>query len=1712
MKKLFGLWVFVCLGLVVSCSSPECEKDKECQPGFVCQIGKCLCVSPNSLCAGRCVNVLKSDTHCGKCGNTCVGGQTCALGSCKCPNPQLFCGGSCVDPASSAKHSGKCGNECTGGTLCDGGKCKDSCPAKTPTICEGGCTDTLADSNHCGSCGKKCPDGRRCLNGKCDCPEGQKNCSGLCVNVDTTSQHCGGCGKSCKSGQLCASGRCVSSCPKSTPQVCFGGCVDTKTNRSHCGGCGTTCSKGKTCVGGVCQCPEGQQVCNNECVNVRSDQRHCGSCGQACAKGKVCDGGRCLLSCPNSTESKCFGGCFNTKSNPKHCGGCGKACIEGQICNSGKCECPSGFTLCDGKCIVTDVHPLHCGGCGKACPSGQFCSVGKCVTSCPAGQGVCYGGCIDTKNSIENCGGCGVKCGANRTCREGKCACPGERTDCAGACADVQTDILNCGTCGKRCQSGEKCVKGACKIVCDTRPFDTDCGGICVDVQSDKRHCNTCGNACTGRKICQKVDEQGKSVIKCVCPSGFTDCKGVCVNMKTDVKNCGKCGTLCGAGQVCSAGKCSLNCVQGETVCKGTCVNTQLDRRHCGTCDNICPGGATCSSGSCKCPGSRKACGGVCLNTAIDPNHCGACNNKCPTGQRCEAGKCTVCSAPATQCGSTCCPSTLSCCGSTNKTCVDLKNNYKNCGACGKSCKNSERCCGSGCIDILTDNKNCGACGNVCKTGTTCCNGTCTDLKTSKTHCGACGNFCDSDSDCCGGACKNLKKDANHCSACGKSCQQGEGCCGSSCMSLQQDNKNCGACGNVCKTGTQCCAAGCVDVQTSAKHCGACGQACPLGEACAAGKCKKSWAVGVGGVYPSSSDIGYSIGSDRSGNVYVMGRFYGEIVFGSTTLRGGNSSIFVVKFNSQFVVQWATSAVGSNLSSNSATFDNAGNTYIAGYFSRNAFFGSLSINSTNHGMDAFVAKVDSNGKWQWVTKGVSASTDYARAIALDGSGNVFVAGEFYSVGTFGTIKLTSKGSQDIFVAKLDSKGVWQSAARAGGTRSDYVTGIAVDKAENIHVTGYFRDPLVFGSTTLSSVSNSNDIYVAKVDKAGTWLWAQKAGGTSSDYGTSIKVDASGNAFVTGYFYSRPAAFGAGMFGVSLSSSGSADVFVAKLDSSGKWLWAKHFGSSSYDRPYDLSLDASGNAYVIGQYRNSQVIPSTSIKLVNRGSYDAFVTKIDTNGKWMWATSLGGPSSDYGYGLHVDSSGNTFASGYFYTGALFGSTTLSASGGSDLFVAKLDSKGSVTKALGYGGLQSSSDYGYSIAVDRDNNTYVTGMIYGSAKFGSINLQTNPQQGNSSDIFVAKLDKTGKWLWAQRFGSTSSDYGRGIAVDRNKNVFVTGFFRYTATFGTIQLTSKSRSYDIFVMKMDANGKVLWAQSAGSTSTDRGHAIATDKAGNAFVTGYLRNQATFGAITLTTNSGGYDIFVAKIDPTGRWLWAKAAGGTSSDYGYGIATDGSGNAVVTGYFRNSVTFGTSGLSSKGGNDIFVAKISATGIWMWGKSAGGSSYDYGRGVAVDSSDNIYATGYFNSTATFGTTTLKTRGGYDIYIAKLDKNGKWLWSTSSGGTSSDYSYGIALDSSNNVYATGYFPQNAKFGATSFSTPSGSCNVFVVKLDNDGKYLWAKTATSTNSGCGLSSRSIKLSSTNLIYTAGYFDNTVKFDANTLTSKGSSDIFVWQVTPK
>ena len=372
-----------------------------------------------------------------------------------------------------------------------------------------------------------------------------------------------------------------------------------------------------------------------------------------------------------------------------------------------------------------------------------------------------------------------------------------------------------------------------------------------------------------------------------------------------------------------------------------------------------------------------------------------------------------------------------------------------------------------------------------------------------------------------------------------------------------------------------------------------------------------------------------------------------------------------------------------------------------------------------------------------------------------------------------------------------------------------------------------------------------------------------------------------------------------------------------------------------------------------------------------------------------------------------------------------------------------------------------------------------------------------------IVTDAMGQSASARWARGVGGIDDDYGWSVATDAGRNVYVAGYFTALAAVGPTNFTSYGGS-DIFLVKYDHNGNPLWATRAGGATNDQGRAVVTDAAGDVYLTGHFRGVGTFGTTNLVSH-GAEDLFLAKLDASGRWLWTSTAGGTNTDEARSVAIDGAGNCYVTGVFFGSAGFGTNVVTSRGQMDVVVAKADAGGEWLWARSFGGASFDESRGMAVTASGECYVTGYFNGTAEFPGTNLVSRGGSDIFVAKFGTNGDLLWAQQAGGTDADEGHAVVLDAAGNLHLTGGFAGTANIFGTNVSAQgfAGSMDVFLVKLDADGQLIWFRRGTGSSHDAG---NAIGLDAEGDVYVGGLFVGSASFGSQRLTStSGQADVF-------
>jgi hypothetical protein len=527
------------------------------------------------------------------------------------------------------------------------------------------------------------------------------------------------------------------------------------------------------------------------------------------------------------------------------------------------------------------------------------------------------------------------------------------------------------------------------------------------------------------------------------------------------------------------------------------------------------------------------------------------------------------------------------------------------------------------------------------------------------------------------------------------------------------------------------------------------------------------------------------------------------------------------------------------------------------------------------------------------------------------------------------------------------------------------------------------------------------------------------------------------------------------------------------------VYSTYLGGGNLDDGWGIAVDSSGNAYVTG-HTYSTDFPTTAgaFQTTFNGSIDAFVTKLNSSGTGLlYSTYLGGSDVDFGYGMAVDTSGNahvageTASSDFPITAGAFQTTY--AGGDRDAFVIQLNATGTsllYSTYLGGSGNDRSAHLG-GIALDTSGNAYIVGDT-ASSDFPTTAGAFQTTFAGGRDAFVTKFNATGSsLLYSTYLGGSALDFGSGIALDISGNAYLTGrteSFDFPSTAGAFQATFAG-GRDAFVTKLNSSGSsLLYSTYLGGSNSDDGSGIAVDASGNAYVTGLTGSSdfpITAGAFQTTLVASG-DAFVTELNSIGTGLlYSTYLGGSGGENGWGIAVDSSGNAYVAG-FTDSSDFPTTADAFQttfgGVIDVFVTQLNPTGTgllystYLGGSpSQWGGGYEFVRGIALDTSNNVYIVGVTTSSdfpTTPGAFQTTWNLSSDGFVAKIGTppapapaaptalkatnvtatSFTAKWSSVSGATG--YRLDVATNSSFTTYVPGY--QDLDVGNTTSRNVTG----------------------------------------------------------------------------
>lgn len=427
-------------------------------------------------------------------------------------------------------------------------------------------------------------------------------------------------------------------------------------------------------------------------------------------------------------------------------------------------------------------------------------------------------------------------------------------------------------------------------------------------------------------------------------------------------------------------------------------------------------------------------------------------------------------------------------------------------------------------------------------------------------------------------------------------------------------------------------------------------------------------------------------------------------------------------------------------------------------------------------------------------------------------------------------------------------------------------------------------------------------------------------------------------------------------------------------------WAVAFSGSQNITGRAIAEDSQGNTYISGKFTgtvdfdpDSSVYNMTAIS----GADNIFVCKLNSNGNLIWAKQF---SLNYGYlyQLAVDKYGSVLITGAFSDTCDFdpgtGVYNLIANGITDIYLVKLSSSGQLIWAHNYGG--TSHDDSYGIHLDTLGNSYITG-------------------GRGPNVYISKISPSGYLNWSKEMIITNGlALGFSICTDDSGNVYSVGNFRGTIDMdpdsGTYNLTDIGNDYDVYISKLDSSGNFIWAKQIIGSDMSEVASILVDHYGHLYLAGRFSGNLSLG--TLSLSSSKYETFVAKMNVSGMFLWAKKTNSQNTTNTESMVLDANVNMYITGDFKGVTDFdpgvGTANLTSTGLRDAFILKLDSSGNYLWSRSYGGPGFDdYSYSIAVDNSGYILSTGSFGGTADFDPDStvfqLTSTGGKDAFVQKL---------------------------------------------------------------------------------------------------------------------------------
>lgn len=594
----------------------------------------------------------------------------------------------------------------------------------------------------------------------------------------------------------------------------------------------------------------------------------------------------------------------------------------------------------------------------------------------------------------------------------------------------------------------------------------------------------------------------------------------------------------------------------------------------------------------------------------------------------------------------------------------------------------------------------------------------------------------------------------------------------------------------------------------------------------------------------------------------------------------------------------------------------------------------------------------------------------------------------------------------------------------GGSASSRLDFLEVDGDGNRYAVGTFRGHFSSGSESLESVGNLANVFIAKTSPSGDTLWLRKVVPHDDFSVQDVVVDAHGGLVMTGYFESL-AIFDPTV----LNSRGAGDIFLVRYDPAGNLAWARQAGGTALDAGFALLMDANDDLYLtgwIGMNPNvsTESVPSIAIfggglgggplvtlpTVANAG----FLARFDLAGSLVWAQQVPG--------------GESALLGFLKGGP--NSHTLVGERAARSVLVPFDEKG-LKPPTGFAPIAGAPGSEHCLQSYVQGTTAAVGTLAfgGKIAVGPIQLETPA----SSWWFMGQDALFGRSLVTDEITfARNTDREYSIASDDGGNFYV---------------YSRIEGGDGRIAKLDPlSGNELWALDTQGATV---RAVTPLPDGSLLVGGHGFGTLRLGSFTLQTD-GNLVVFIARVSGTPTIDWVRNAGGAVAHASAeSVAVDAAGSRYVAGWFRGDPSFsGHPQKSVQASTDGFLAKYDKTGEFQWVRTFGGKDFDTARSVAVDRGGNCYVAGEFDGTATFGSSSLASRGSSDVFLAKYGNDGALQWVRQAGGPGDEFLGDLRVDPGGNCFLTGSFVQTAEFAATAL-TSRGSWDIFLAKFSPSG---------------------------------------------------------------